>query len=999
MSNIQEVIIHCCEVLKAGTDEVNSITPILLEIYSNLDNLPAIFALNQQTEDSYVRNQTIIGIKNIIRPHLKAHDLPEELLNFIKTSIVQGLQMEIGEESKQWYCIIAGLIVDYIGASQYPEIIELATSFVQDELQLQTGLLLWTQICSSLNPEDVNAHMETFIQIIVAILNGENGNFRILAMQLFQNVVDRSNNYESLANSEELQLALQNAYDRVINSECTENERLQVIGTLADILRTDDTFDVINPSFKQLYHITMNAIFNQELPTLTRLDTLDFFNQVIAAKPDSAESILEEIIQAIVPLTVDQCTIEGRENFEPHFSDTTLQILAGDDAVADDLIATILGYAQETIESDPENFTQIQVLIQFFDPLAAGARERILPYEPDITPVFHAALTNGDECLISATCLTLQAIADECPSFFYPQFGSYVEIIIQLYEQEQGLPTLEKLLSIAESPIANTTEICGNLMSIPSQSSDVSLNAVIQCISACLSNSNQANADPDLYPAIKEFLLACLESDPETNETVYECFSNCCQIAPQLVLADLEYLFESMAQLINEETLQYIGSVCRAIGNFSHFFPISTAPYVAQCAQAMIPFLVNDTKQTNALSKDEEISNEETKEISLQGSIMLCLSTFASSAPEAAGEFIEPLINLINEWVTSSKDEDENKVCFAADCISEIASGLRVLDIDPLPLLNHLLSALQSPTDVDITNNLFTAFANLLVQIAEKINEETINKIFTFFCNVLSGENQDFSSQEGQIDMDLQDGFFFALKSFIVSGLITKVDPSPLIESLLSKLSQQNDPNLSALSVLALSRFAYINAAGTDEIAQQCIQSIITLLNQDEIPVTVDIKNRFYSALSYLSLAHFTVFEQELVENLASHLSQDLTDEESEKTIKLNSALAIISIAANGVDIVSETLNTAIALMPPDYDEEDAALYSRAALALNATRPDLLPLAAVQTLASQDWVLNLIPQEMIPPLVETVKTLPETTIQEPLHNNEGAIHKLSLRLA
>ena len=998
MASVQEVITNCCSILKAGTDEVNTVTPVLLEIYSNLENLPEILALNQQSEDSYVRNLTIIGIKNIIRSHLKARDLPDEILELIKTSIVQGLQMEIGEESKQWYCIIAGLIVDYVGAAQYPEIMELATAFVQDELQLQTGLLLWTQICRSLNSEDVQAHIDAFIQIIVTILNGDNGNFRILAMQLFQNVVDRASSYEALANSEELQLALQNAYNRVINTECTENERLQVIGTLANILSTDDTFDVINPSFQQLYHITMTAFYNESLPPLTRLDTLDFFNQVIAAKPTSAENILEDIIQTIIPLTVEQCKIEGREDFAPHFSDITLQNLAFNDAVADDLIATVLGCAQETVEAEQVDLTQLQVLIQFFNPLAAGAREKLIPYEPDITPIFQYALSEGDEPLIAATCVTLQAIADDCPSFFHAQFSTYIELLIQSYEHEQALITLEKILSIAESPISNTNEICSNLMSIPGESSDVSLNKIIECISACLANSNQANTDPGLYPAIKEFLTACLESDPETNETVYDCFSNCCQIAPQLVLADLESIFEAMTQLISEDTLQFIGSACRAIGNFSHFFPISTAPFIEPCVQAMIPFLVNDTKQTNALSTDNEISVEESKEVSLQGSIMLCLSTFASSVPEASSGFIEPLLNLISEWVTSNIDSEENKVCFAADCISEISSGLRYIDIDPMPVLNHLFSALQSPIDVDITNNLFTAFANLIVQISEKINQETVQKIFTFFCEVLTDANQDFSNQDGVIDIDIQDGFFFALKSFIVSGLITKIDPSPLIEALASKLGQQ-DPNIFALSALALSRFAYINAEGTDEIAQQCLQSIITLLNQDEIPVTVDIKNRLYTAISYLALSHFAIFEQEIIENLAAHLSEDLTNEENETTIKLNSSLAIISLAANGVPIAPETLQAAIALMPPEYDEEDAPLYSKAALMLHQVKPELLPLSAVNTLASQDWVLNLIPQEMIAPLIEAVKSLPEQSIHEALHNNEGAIHKLSTRLA
>ena len=1002
MSSVSEVIIQCGNILHNGGEEVNTVTSVLLPIYENLENLPEIFNVNQQCEVPFIRELSVIGIKNILRVHLAARDLPEEILAFVKQAIVQGLQMEIGEESKKWYCIIAGMIVEVLGASEYPEIVELAFSFLQDEHQIQTGLMLLIQICHYFTPAEIEAHIEILLQVIIQTLNGANSNFRLLATQLFKNIVDNASNYQPLISNQELQTAIQNAYTRVFSDpQCPEQERYQIVGTLSQILRTDATFDIIEPSFRQLYHVTLDALFNEALSPMIRLDSLDFFNGVIETKPTLAENILEQLIETIVPLTVEQCKLERTEyeQFEPHYSDRTIEILASHEDLADDLIATILGYAQEALEADEVDQPTLQVLIQFFDPLLDGASQLMMPYEPDITPVLQAALSDGDEYLVAATCQTIKNMSNEYPPFFHQNLQSYLEVLIQLCEHQDVLPTFEILLFNGPSPISNATEICGLLLSIPSQVEGVSLNQIIRCISACVSKSKQSLVDPGLYQAIKEFLLAALEEQPETNDTVYECFSNCCQIAPQAILEDMPSIFESMAQLISLETMQFIPSVCEAIGNFTRFFPSSTAQFIIPCAEAMIPFLVNDTKQTTLMSKQEEIESEEEKQVSLQGSIMLCLSTFASSSPEQAGQFIEPLLNLINEWITADKDDQENMVCFAADSIVQLAPALHQLEIDPQPLLNHLLSAISSPTDVDVTNNLLVAFANLLIEIPDKLNEESVQHLFTFFTEVLSGANQDFNGIDDQIDIDIQDAFFFALKTFVLSGLITKADPAEIIISLASKIADLTQLNLFGLSILAISRISFIlDQQATAEIAQQCVTAIASALAQEEVPLTPDVKNNIYSAIVYLASSHFAVFEQEAIELIVANLTEDLANESSTQTLKANSSLALLEIAANGVALSPEALQAAIALMPPQCDEEDCALYARAAVALSASNAALLPPAAVQVLASQDWVLSMVPQEMIPILCAAVKTLPEETIKSSLNGNEGTINKLASRL-
>jgi hypothetical protein len=628
-------------------------------------------------------------------------------------------------------------------------------------------------------------------------------------------------------------------------------------------------------------------------------------------------------------------------------------------------------------------------VIQFFAPLAEGAGETIIPYEEDISALFLLALSQGDEFLVAATCKTINSIALTVPSFFEAKFADYMRTLIELAEQEDAIPTLETLFYFVNAEIDNTAEIVSALMEIAAADGR-DPNKAIKCISACISRANPQNVSADLYPALREFLSTALSEDPSTNEAVYECFSNCCQIAPKAVVEDLQTIFGGMIELLTPETIDLVPNIAKAIQNFSRFYTASIQPFIPQCAELLIQFLVNDTKTTDVSSSDQQIQDAATKEIQLQSEILLCLASLISSFPEEMGQYMETVISFTCQWLTLGEESEDN-IAIAADAVSNMSQGLHVIDVDPHPLVGAVLSALSSPSDVELVNNLFMALGALLTQVSEKLSEECVKQVTDFFTEVLEGARADFL-EDTEIDKDIQSGFFFALKCFILSGLVTKVDLEKTIEVIHSKITDESKPQLIALANLALARILFVCPEGKDELASQYIQNTVTILSQE--PKLNEVKSNLFSAVAFLATSHFSLFSQEYLEAVVGSLSANITDE-TEKVVKLNAALALLCIAANGVEIDITGLLT---MMPPQPDEEDVALFARAAIALEQKAPGIFAKASVTLLASQDWVLSLLPQEIVANAIAAVQSQPEEAIDAILNGNEGYTVRMRSRL-
>lgn len=991
MTSTKEVLLHCYRLLETGAEGVNDVTSTLLELYSNPETIKELFELNQQSDSTFVQKISVIGIKNIIRALFNENkEIPDDLINYLKMMTIQGLQSEVSEESKKWYIYISTMLLSkLIPSPGFPELIDVAAAFIQDPLQIQTGLLLWSNINKEMSAEHMSQFIPGLLQAITASLQIEDRpNVRILGLGLFLSLLERQCNIDIFKENGEFHAALQAEFHRAILGGASDDERSQVTETISYMIRSDSGFEVLEPSFKQIYHITYESFFNEELTWKIRLDCLGILNTVLNQNPKMCEPFIEELIPATINLTVAQCMQEGRENFEPHFTDVLYTILASDEDIAPILISEILAAAQTNLEEDSPDIILIQVLVQMFGYLSEGANVGLNDFAQDIiNDVFIKCLGSEDDVLISATCLSMAQISETSPGFFTDFIDSITEILIQLHENEESLKSLQKILQNSEIGVSDASQVLSALVQLIQEGfqNGNDLSDLIGCITQVISHfSGDGSA---FYVDIRDVLVALIK-ESDFKGVCFECFSYLCKMAPQLANLDLPAFLESMAGFITPENIESTRSIAESLRNIAIVMPTTLEPFIPQLFESLYPFLVNDISGNTLLTDDEKAMENEENSTVVQGCILACLSSMISVCPVQLQNFVESVVNFICNWLT---DESEQKVSFAADSVRDIIQGLVVLRYNPENIISSIYATMGTSSDIDLVNSLLSSLAFVIANCGANVSDEVVGRLHDFILEIISGQNENYLDEKNFIEREISSSFFYFVKCFILGGLAQRSDCSQFIQPLIEISSTQHD-STKILSLLCLSRLIFVFHDTLGELCGEVIGRLRQTM-ENARTITNEMKGNIFAIIAIICSivgGNLSVFGESL-EFFAQQISENITS--SSNMVSSNAALAVICLTANGVNLDSSILEAAFKKMPPPCDEEDVAFYALAAPKLVGIDSDVMVKAAVAVFGSSQFIINLIGHDLLNELLNVARNVNIESVSQILAGNEFNIDK------
>lgn len=992
MSSPKDTLLHCYHLLETGGEGVNEVTPIILEIYSNPENISILFELNLQSESKYVQKISVIGIKNIIKELFNANkEIPADLLNYLKSIAIQGLQSEVSEESKKWYIFISTMLLSkLIPSLGFPELIEVASNFIQDPLQIQTGLLLWSNINKELSADQMSEFVPGLMQAITVSLRvDDRPNVRILGLGLFLSLLERQCDIEIFKTNQEFHAALQAEYERAIIGGASEDERSQTTETIAYMIRSEEGFEVLEPSFKQIYHITFQTFFDDQFSWKIRLDCLCVLNAVIDHNPKLAESFLEDLIPTAINLTVEQCNQEGRENFQPHFTDVLFTILASDEDIAPDLIAEILANAQETLESNSPDIVLVQVLVQIFAYLSDGARSLLAEFAPDIlNDVFFKCLEIEDESIISATCVTMSDISETSPSFFNGFIDQITTYLINLHENEESLKTLQAILQNSDESPSDVPQVVYALIQLIQtmfeQGQDLSyyISVISQLISKY--NGDQGN----LYNDIRDIIIAIIKNG-DCFGPCFELFSYLCKMNPNLASNDIQDFLQTMVDCVTPDSIDLAQSVSIALRNIAITMPETLENFIPQLSESLIPFIASDITGNTLLTDDEKAQENESKSSQVQGCILVCLAAFITASPiKIPSNIVEEIINMICNWVTN---EDEQKQSFACDAINDIAPGLSVLQIDPEQIISSLYASIDNSTDIDICSSLLSSLAVVIANCGQYINDERVSQLFNFILDVISSKNKNFLDEKDVIDKEIASPFFYFFKCFVIGGLAQRCNAEimSLVQPLLDIVENQYDIN-KILSILAIARLSFVFVDNFNDIIPDVIRRLKYIM-ENARTLTADMKGNCYAIVAIFSSLNVNFFGEEELSFFVNMMNNDVNS--TQTMISSNACLAMVCIAANGIEIDQNVLKVCLSKMPPPCDEEDVIFFAKAATNLQNIDNSLLQKSSVSVFGSSPFIINLISPEILSNLLEIAKTLSNEYVVQLLGGDEASISR------
>jgi len=970
MDSSYENLVHLFSLIRIHSNEkAQEATIYLQEMYKNPDSMFVLLQIAETNDDSVIRHSAIIAVKNNIFKHLPEYSI--EQIEYVKASIINLIKKESDEIIKRYVCIIARKVLRALqNNGGFPEIIDLALSLIHDELTIGIGMFLCSNVCKPLSSDQILEFLPSLIECVSTALSGNNSNLRILSLNLIVGIVTRSVDYQYFVSNEPFQAAIQKEAQRIMNETINEDEIVVFFNTISFVQTC--YFEILEPSFRLLYHLSLNALLDETKNRRLRLNTIEFIISSVDMKPSLLGDVLSDVLNVCFALSVEECN-EDRDSFIPINVDNLLQLLAKDEDTVSDLISILFSYSDDALNSS--SLPAFQVVLLFFLYIMDESGCVIEERGSELCALIELALKTEDELIIIAACQLIMAISEVVPNMFYGYNDTLIELLLSNAEINESLQSLESLLlSMNEVP----SDLMGLLQTLLSFFGHVPTDLIIKCITGSISHAKDISED--LYTSIRD-ILAQLINNEEAKETSYQCFSMCTHQAPKYAVSDLSMFIESMLNSASVDSPGSLEQIVVSLGSISRTMPISIKSFAPCISGKLIPIM---EEMQNLLSDSEEglASIENAK-----GEVIKCLCSLYSASPEYMSQYYKQISDSLFEWISSKKDHIS---CYGADAVFEIGEGLMQSNADVDKLVNVIMQEIEQSSSDEKTTALFRALSQLFSQIGNKLSQDVIYKVGHFFVSCFNHEIAALIDENDDIDSSTEGSLFFGFSIFTLTGLIVK---SGLFDELCSSIFQhvQTDRKMKkCYALLALSRMCYIVKDSSPDLPDFVLNQIHQLLRK-KTGINNSHKINIIESICYLCLSESSSISADMQKFLNTFIMKEMSIQ-ADRSYLNTAALAQLCLASK---VGSIDVSKALESMPPDLDCEDIPLFAISLHSLieksSVTHPFSIKHYAITIMSSSAWIIDGIPSNTIDFFMNYLDPVSSDEIDQSLGNQEKYI--------
>ena len=992
MATIEEFIQLANSVVKQGNQEHEA---QIRELLHDLNTLPILFSIIREVPDVSLRLFAIICLKErLFSKNYEEEEIPEELMDQLKQFLIEKIDSESELVVTNNLCYVAGNLLTE-KHQNWPEILQFDFALLENPEKLDKAFALSNSIKLIASPENSICSQEDQIklaQFAIENLQNTNYNVRFQAAFLIEAAVDYFDKLEIDKNN--FQEVLLACFQRVFyETEPTEDSFLEAHQLCICVI---EAFTCSNPFLSEgpLLEFFIQAIQDDQLLYKYRYEAGSVVGELtsryLEEYPDDLANFLNIATEFTAYLASEDYT---NGEFEVlYFFIYNIAFTFDDNTPLEFVKEKVNELCQS--EDIPDEYRIVGLFL--IDAVVPGSREYIYPSLPTIAQYINILGTTDNDYIINYTCRLYEDIIESLPESIHTIVNYIFEYLTNYMGQEGTFSCFIKLLSKSLIPPTGLDDFLNQLLeAIPEIDDEDALKDQIILISACLECSKTIREE--LFQQLGPFLFQIIQE----NDVVVPCslylFAKLARVSPQSTIDNIEEIIPLSITAFETESLTQIKNALILLDTLITHLPITIEGFLDNIIPAV--WAVKEAYQIKTQLPDsaEHIDENIKEELhAMQGQYLHIIGHLVACFPARMQELVQEIIELFKYSIDPYSDVS----VAACESFSWAMEGFYLMGGEEIPsLITQTVATLPNYLEKEGARDRIAAFY-LLAQAFIKTFPEQLNTPLgqTFAKRIpcgLDGELADYLPFELSVNLDTS--IVISYFPMIITLLSTQFDNYPIIAESFKKTANSHLDSyhhyICAFCHQALSQIIY-TTGDTGDAYRQCFENALKL---PHVPFPQPcFFESYYAILLNLMLTDFELFcqcymnlLQTDIDTLLANFVKSFDEQPSNLTFIL---LAVSIYSLRYTDIPPNTIQKLAdrVLVPPNI--KLIYVISNFIVFGNEQWPDVfnarLPAFATRALASTDYYIRRIPQEILSIFVQQAQQLDENTVYSYLQNDQ-----------
>lgn len=942
-----------------------------LSLYKDIDFIILLFQIFNSHDSEIIRKVAVIQIKNICRHiNFMSDDFSDEFKMQLKTLLLESLSNSKDISNSIILSDAANYILKYLKSNLifWEEYALFSFNLLNNEETAVLGLIIWTEICSSV-PDEFNAkNCMIFYSKFCQFLKSSVPSLRRHALDFFYSFLGYID-LDFLQENADLVDLIKNEIHISVN-QVEEPEEPMSACILATKLINDvrvfqsNLVDILSFVTKLVKDSKVPLKYRESLQTLINIGP-----QIIPT--ELFLDVYEEYLEVSLQLSIQ--VIETNEI--PVFVTEFVHYTMSHSQIASKIIKKIFELILEGINSSDISIISGAVYALIGVPELGD--EYLFDFQHNLIEVIKFCFQNRE--LTEVCCNLIDEISakrSDILSEYSDQISAELFSAITNTSLDCTLQTLNRFLYNIDVYPSNYAVIVKGLIELISTVDRVYYPMLISCITSAVSKVE--NDSETCYTFVVSSLSPLFRSEADIRGNMFELFSILVRWYPNMILGDIKEILEMVATCFTEDDCFLFMNIAVCLSNFAQNIPnVFKNDNFCQSILSKFLELINAFIQSEINNEIEDDEYDDNPRVLMIRNVLECYASILNEVKELSHNIPE-FIDKLKYFITKSsfiQGSALKSLFLLTDIFVDIS-------FDTSDILETILDEIPKAGTSELGAYFYLAISGLYISLYKSLTDELSHKSFTLFIESLNLEypcTLAYDSPDGArvFDSNVEDNLFLALRQFIYSiGAQIRLRDDPSVYQLLNSLievlvnlrnSSRNKTKSYSLHTTSVILEINPNASVPDGF----IQFILSCLDTND----GECKNILLSTLNVLARARPTIFTQNIIKDMIKFV-EDIWETQDDKLPYFASAVTLwwtlIQISKKPI---TEEVREVIESWTTDVDDDDipyTASFISYVIRSDASALELIIPNAVNVLASGVWLTRLVEVEILTLLAQTV---------------------------